>query len=107
MSLRNRQLHGDFYMYTDSVRRISSLDEHRPGGSTRVLSLDDTANFVHAVRRLEEAPAMSSLAKRSLDVVLSAILLVLAAPVVVVAALLVRLTSRGPAIFVQQRIGFE
>jgi lipopolysaccharide/colanic/teichoic acid biosynthesis glycosyltransferase len=94
-------------MYTDSVRRISSLDEHRPGGSTRILSLDDTANFVHAVRRLEEAPAMSSLAKRSLDVVLSAILLVLAAPVVATAALLVRLTSRGPAIFVQQRIGFE
>jgi lipopolysaccharide/colanic/teichoic acid biosynthesis glycosyltransferase len=71
-----------------------------------VISLDDTANFMYAVRHLE-APAVSSVAKRAFDVTLAAILLVLAAPVIGIAMLLVRLTSRGPAIFVQQRIGFE
>lgn len=72
-----------------------------------MISLDDTANFQYAVRHLEAAPAVSSAAKRALDVALSAVLLVLAAPVIGAAMLLVRLTSRGPAIFVQQRIGFE
>ena len=94
-------------MTTDSARRVQ-FDEGRPGGvQTLALSLDDTANFLRAVRRLEEAPAVSSPAKRALDLVLSAVFLVLAAPVLGVAMLLVRLTSRGPAIFVQQRIGFE
>ena len=50
---------------------------------------------------------MVSVDKRTVDVLLSAILLVLAAPMIGLAALLIRLTSRGPAIFVQQRIGFE
>ena len=72
-----------------------------------MISLDDTANFMYAVRTLEEAPAVSSVAKRAFDVGLSAVLLVLAAPVIGVAMLLVRLTSPGPAIFVQKRIGFE
>ncbi|MFP5285559.1 MAG: sugar transferase [Thermoanaerobaculia bacterium] len=83
------------------------LDETWPGGArARILSLDDTANFLRAVRHLE-APAVASTAKRAMDVVLSAILLVLAAPVLGLAMLLVKLTSRGPALFVQKRIGFE
>ena len=87
---------------------MNSLDETWPAvGRSRVLSLDDTASFVRAVQRLEEAPAVSSLAKDTLDVVLSVLLLILAAPVLAVAMLLVRLTSPGPAIFVQKRIGFE
>ena len=71
------------------------------------MSLDDTANFLRAVQRLEEAPAVSSLAKRNLDMMLSALLLVLLSPVLGLAMLLIKLTSRGPAIFVQQRIGYE
>ncbi|HEY9420091.1 MAG TPA: sugar transferase, partial [Thermoanaerobaculia bacterium] len=84
------------------------LDETWSGGArARALSLDDTASFLRAVQRLEEAPAVSSLAKRALDMTLSALLLVLVSPVLGLAMLLIRLTSRGPAIFVQQRIGYE
>jgi lipopolysaccharide/colanic/teichoic acid biosynthesis glycosyltransferase len=43
--------------------------------------------------------------KRVLDVFLSALLLVLVAPVVLAAMALIRLTSPGPALFVQRRCG--
>lgn len=43
--------------------------------------------------------------KRAADVVLASILLVLTAPVVLLAALLVKLTSSGPAFYSQMRLG--
>jgi putative colanic acid biosynthesis UDP-glucose lipid carrier transferase len=49
----------------------------------------------------------SGLVKRASDVVLSAALLALFAPLLLVLALLVKLTSRGPAIFRQRRYGLD
>jgi lipopolysaccharide/colanic/teichoic acid biosynthesis glycosyltransferase len=46
-------------------------------------------------------------AQRALNVVVAALLLVLALPVMLVIALLVKLTSRGPILFVQTRIGLD
>jgi len=46
-----------------------------------------------------------SVAKRAMDVVLSAVLIVLTLPLMVVIALLVKLTSKGPLIFRQKRVG--
>ena len=43
--------------------------------------------------------------KRGIDIVLGSLLLVLMLPVLLIAALAVRLTSRGPVIFRQRRIG--
>lgn len=43
--------------------------------------------------------------KRGLDILLSLPLLVLLAPAMVVAAMLIRLTSHGPALFKQKRVG--
>jgi exopolysaccharide biosynthesis polyprenyl glycosylphosphotransferase len=43
--------------------------------------------------------------KRAMDIVLSAALLVLLAPLMLLVALTVRLTSRGPALFRQERVG--
>lgn len=45
--------------------------------------------------------------KRGIDVLGAATMLILLAPVLAVIALLVRLTSRGPAIFAQDRVGFN
>ncbi len=45
--------------------------------------------------------------KRSLDIVVSVVALILAAPVAVLAALLVKLTSPGPVIVSQERIGLN
>jgi Undecaprenyl-phosphate glucose phosphotransferase len=50
---------------------------------------------------------MNQLVKRAEDLVLSAIALTLLSPVLLVTALLIRLTSPGPVLFVQPRIGFN
>lgn len=49
--------------------------------------------------------AFSSAAKRMFDVAASAVLLILAAPLIVLFALLVKLDSAGPAFFRQSRVG--
>ena len=58
-----------------------------------------------AVARAKERPAYF-LAKRSLDVTGAALGLLLLSPLLVVAAVLTRLTSRGPAFFRQERVGY-
>jgi lipopolysaccharide/colanic/teichoic acid biosynthesis glycosyltransferase len=45
--------------------------------------------------------------KRAEDVVIALLALLLVAPVMLIAALLIRLTSSGPVLFVQPRIGFN
>ena len=47
------------------------------------------------------------LVKRGLDVVVSGALLMLLAPMLVFVVIAIRLTSKGPAIFVQRRIGYR
>ncbi|MFM7295725.1 MAG: exopolysaccharide biosynthesis polyprenyl glycosylphosphotransferase, partial [Planctomycetota bacterium] len=49
----------------------------------------------------------SDLAKRASDVVLSALLLALTWPLMLLTALLVRLDSKGPALFSQERVGLN
>jgi lipopolysaccharide/colanic/teichoic acid biosynthesis glycosyltransferase len=46
-----------------------------------------------------------SRAKRIYDVLLSALMLVLATPILVVSAVLIKLTSKGPVLFRQERVG--
>ncbi len=50
-------------------------------------------------------PALA--AKRVLDVVLALGLLVVTSPILLGAVLAIRLTSRGPALFIQERIGYR
>jgi len=45
--------------------------------------------------------------KRQVDIVLSCTALILVSPLLLVAAALVKLTSRGPVLFTQERIGLE
>ncbi len=47
------------------------------------------------------------LMKRSLDVILSSMLIVLSAPIVFAAAIAIKLTSPGPVFFVQDRVGLN
>lgn len=48
---------------------------------------------------------ISSLAKRLFDIIASSILLALTGPVILLAAILVKLDSKGPAFYRQQRVG--
>jgi Undecaprenyl-phosphate galactose phosphotransferase WbaP len=61
-----------------------------------VLGLEMSQNLLHAAPRV---------AKRMMDIFLSVIAAVLLAPVLVAVAALVRVTSRGPVLYSQPRIG--
>ena len=50
---------------------------------------------------------MDQVVKRAEDLVLGSLALVLLSPVLAIAALLIRLTSEGPVLFVQPRVGFN
>jgi lipopolysaccharide/colanic/teichoic acid biosynthesis glycosyltransferase len=52
-----------------------------------------------------DTPRVSDILMRSLDIVVAGVLLIALSPLLLVVALLVRLDSRGPAIFRQERIG--
>lgn len=58
---------------------------------------------------LQGAPleGWNRIAKRTFDVIFSFLLIVLSAPVMVVLALLVKLTSRGPVFYRQERMGID
>ena len=45
--------------------------------------------------------------KRTLDIVMSLVALTLASPILLLAAILVKLTSRGPVFFAQERVGLD
>ena len=51
--------------------------------------------------------AVRRLLKRSFDIVVSTLLLILAAPVMVIAALAIKLDSKGPLIYKQERVGLR
>lgn len=51
------------------------------------------------------APQYYAFCKRAIDLMVSALLLVLFAPLLALIALLVRLDSRGPSLFIQKRVG--
>jgi Undecaprenyl-phosphate glucose phosphotransferase len=50
---------------------------------------------------------ISQIVKRAEDIVLSSLAVILLSPVLLVSALLIRLTSPGPAFFIQPRVGFN
>jgi lipopolysaccharide/colanic/teichoic acid biosynthesis glycosyltransferase len=54
-----------------------------------------------------DAPLRTPLSKRVLDIVVASACLILASPLLVVVAVLVKLTSPGPALFRQTRVGRE
>jgi exopolysaccharide biosynthesis polyprenyl glycosylphosphotransferase len=75
----------------------------RPGGRTHLArrSFDDVVAAIEARPRSRA----SRIAKRTLDVLGSAVGLVLLSPVLLLLALAVKLTSRGPILFMQHRCG--
>ncbi|HEY3221489.1 MAG TPA: sugar transferase [Gemmatimonadales bacterium] len=56
---------------------------------------------------VKAGPVAASRVKRFLDVLLAATLLLLLAPLLAVIALAIKLTSQGPVLFVQERIGYR
>ena len=61
----------------------------------------------HGTAAWWDAAGRDAMIRRAIDIVVSAVLLVLSAPVMLAAVLAIRLTSRGPAIFRQRRSGLH
>jgi len=59
--------------------------------------------------RINDSPVMGwgAMAKRATDAVLSAIALIVLSPLLLLIACLVKLTSRGPVLYVQERMGLD
>jgi lipopolysaccharide/colanic/teichoic acid biosynthesis glycosyltransferase len=55
--------------------------------------------------RTEEAPSLRGFCKRGVDLVLALVLFVVTLPITALAILLVKLTSCGPALYAQTRVG--
>lgn len=76
---------------------VSNLDEHRARDI-----------LMHWLERTPHTRRASRLAvKRLFDIVIAAGLLILSAPILLLAMAAIRLSDPGPATFVQQRIGFR
>jgi exopolysaccharide biosynthesis polyprenyl glycosylphosphotransferase len=84
--------------------RGPAVQEHRAADfiDAQLIEIDGlsfTTSKIPAGSRLYE------LVKRAVDVAASALLLVLLAPVFILIAIIIRLDSPGPALFIQQRVG--
>jgi lipopolysaccharide/colanic/teichoic acid biosynthesis glycosyltransferase len=56
--------------------------------------------------RIAGEPLLPAVARRLLDLVVSAIMIVLLSPLLIAVAIAIRLDSRGPALFRQRRVGY-
>ncbi|MBJ7593398.1 MAG: sugar transferase [Candidatus Dormibacteraeota bacterium] len=89
---------------TDISVRVSPGLANLAASRACVEPLDGMALFTLRRRRFS---SRARLLKRILDVSIASVMLLFASPVMMVVALLVRLTSSGPALFRQERIGAE
>lgn len=60
-----------------------------------------------AITMVERPSKKIMIIKRTMDLLISVLLLPIVLPIIFISCLLTRLTSRGPAIFTQQRIGLN
>ncbi len=60
---------------------------------------------VIAVQDVNKGELLYFIGKRCLDVVLSAVMLVICSPVLLICAILIKLDSPGPVLFIQERVG--
>jgi exopolysaccharide biosynthesis polyprenyl glycosylphosphotransferase len=70
----------------------------------RVEDFDDAALITHYAGPVQGWPVLT---KRVLDVIVSLALLWLLAPLLLLTAILIKLTSHGPVLFVQKRVGLN
>jgi exopolysaccharide biosynthesis polyprenyl glycosylphosphotransferase len=96
---------------------IAALCEEQ-GITVRVLTNIFDLKVIHtSAEELESSPLVTqctgsvegwpSVVKRILDVTICSIAIIVLAPVLVIAAILIKLTSQGPVLFVQKRLGLH
>jgi lipopolysaccharide/colanic/teichoic acid biosynthesis glycosyltransferase len=84
-----------------SATLTPAVSAHHDGG----VAIAVPAVPEHAFGRSSSAARLDAAAKRALDIAVSAVMLVALAPLIVLVAVLVRLESHGPALFLSPRVG--
>jgi lipopolysaccharide/colanic/teichoic acid biosynthesis glycosyltransferase len=88
----------------ESVSELNALGVAGSGAGERIVDL----TLLESPRRgLLNASAAQRFTKRAVDVVGSSILLIVTLPLAVLSAMAILLTSRGPLLYVQERVGKE
>ena len=83
------------------IRFVSNLFDSKIS-RPRVEELEGDSLITHYTGGLDGWPVV---VKRAVDIALSAVLMVLLSPLLLLTALLIKLTSPGPVLFVQKRLG--
>ncbi len=73
---------------------------------THAQDIDGNGN-VHITAHSSLAEGWPTMVKRVVDVVVSSVMLFLLSPLLLTAAVLIKLTSKGPVLFAQQRVGLN
>lgn len=84
---------------------VLSFVPHDRFNSTRSLSYWDADGVIFASVDEQGASSLYRLAKRAFDLSIATFLVLVLAPLLLVIALAIRVTSEGPALFVQDRVG--
>ncbi len=71
------------------------------------VSIDDLSGIPLVTVKQGSLRGWNRIVKRALDVVFSTLVLIFMSPVLMLIALLVKITSRGPALYSQERIGYN
>lgn len=81
----------DYYKYLPAKPSVDMIDE-LPIINIRYVPLDDTFNkFI----------------KKAFDILIALIAILITSPIMIITAIMIKLSSRGPVIFKQERIGFR
>ena len=98
-----------FDQFSGAVLGANDVDQRQPLGVSRPFLFLASRKELKAMRltdqRSEDHLVKTSVAKRTLDVVVSGLCILLAFPIFLLIALAIRLESRGPVLFVSQRAG--
>jgi Undecaprenyl-phosphate glucose phosphotransferase len=81
----------DYYKYLPASPSVDMIDE-LPIINVRYVPLDD---------------ALNNFIKRISDIIIAAIAIIITSPIMLVTAITIKLTSHGPIIFKQERVGYQ
>ena len=84
-----------------------TLDPPAPAPEQQISSVLDEVDSKGAEALLESASHFYDFTKRVFDIAFGAILLILATPIMILTALAIKITSRGPVFFRQKRTGLN
>jgi lipopolysaccharide/colanic/teichoic acid biosynthesis glycosyltransferase len=90
-----------------NIRDLNSGADERGRREPRRRKRKDTDGPTMSLRLPQPRTGLYAAAKRVTEVAAAAVLLVLTAPLVLLAGLLIKLTSRGPAYYTQTRVGLR